>query len=81
MPRLAFALTSPLLLSWSLNSVTTESVIPSLPILTVTGVDLSLALWTIDCGIFPLIGITSLEVWPRALYSAAVLTGDDQHTT
>ena len=79
MPRLAFALTSPLLLSWSLNSDTTESVIPSLPILTVTGVDLSLALWRIDCGIFSLIGITPFEVWPRALYPAAVLTGDDQH--
>jgi len=79
MPRLAFALTSPLLLSWSLNSVTTESVIPSLPILTVTGVDLSFALWTIDCGIFPLIGITPREVWPRTLYSTAVPTCDDQH--
>jgi len=40
---LAFALTTPLLLSWSLNSDTTESVIPSLPILMVTGVDLSFA--------------------------------------
>ena len=79
MPRLAFALTSPLLLSWSLNSDTTESVIPSLPILTVMGVDLSLAIRRIDCGIFALIRITSLEVRPRALYPAAVLTGDDQH--
>ena len=79
MPRLAFALTSPLLLSWSLNSDTTESVIPSLPILTVTRVDLSLAFWRIDCGIFSLIRITPLEVWSRALYPAAVLTSDDQH--
>ena len=71
-PRLAFSLTNPLFLSCSLSSMTTCSVTPPFPILTVTGKEASLACLRIPRGTCLLIRITSPRFCASACDSSTI---------